>query len=174
MQVPANIYFVGLMGAGKTTIARQLAKRFRREFVDTDHEIERRTGVRVPVIFEIEGEHGFRDRESRLLAELAEQQGKVIATGGGIVIRESNRNLLRQSGLVVYLSADPELLYERTRRDGNRPLLKVDDPLQRLRQLHAERDPLYREVATVIVPTRQAGVASQLKRIEVELEKCAS
>ena len=173
MSPDANIYFVGLMGAGKTTVARQLAKRAQREFLDTDHEIERRTGVRVPVIFEIEGEQGFRDRETKLLTELSQQQGKVIATGGGIVVRAENRKLLRSSGVVVYLAAEPELLYERTRRDGNRPLLKVDDPLQRLRELYAERDPLYREVASVIVVTQQGSVAAQVKRIEAELAQCA-
>lgn len=170
MTTQRNIYLVGLMGAGKTTVARQLAKRLQRIFIDTDHEIEQRTGVRVPVIFEIEGEAGFRDRESRLLEELAEKNDLVVATGGGIVQRAENRELLARSGTVIYLCADPQMLYERTRKDANRPLLQVPDPLTKLKELHAQRDPLYREVADLVVESQRNSVINLVKRIEAELE----
>jgi shikimate kinase len=172
MSEQSNIYFVGLMGAGKTTVAKQLAKRLKRPFFDTDHEIEKKTGVRVPLIFEIEGEAGFRDRETRVLTELAQRPGQVIATGGGIVLREENRNTLTNSGLVVYLRADPEMLYERTRRDTNRPLLQVADPLGRLQALFLERDPLYRQVANLVIESHRGAVSVLVKKIELELSLC--
>ena len=139
------------MGAGKTTIGRSLAKRLDLNFVDTDKEIEARTGVSIPTIFEIEGEDGFRKRESQIIAELAEQKGLVIATGGGGVLRPENRENMRASGFVIYLNVHPQTLWERTRQDRNRPLLQVADPLLRLNQLFEIRDPLYREVANLVV-----------------------
>lgn len=151
--LPSNIFLVGLMGAGKSTVGRLLARRLGKRFVDTDHEIEKRNGVTIPVIFEIEGEAGFRKREQEVLADLAQEPDLVLSTGGGIVLRPENRGVLREQGFVVYLSARPELLAERTRHDKSRPLLNVADPLARLRELHAERDPLYREVAHAIVET---------------------
>jgi shikimate kinase len=169
MSEPRNIYLVGLMGAGKTTIAKQLAKRLKRPFFDTDHEIERRTGVKVPLIFEIEGEAGFRDRESRVLEELSQGVGQIIATGGGIVLREENRAILMRSGMVVYLRAEPEMLYERTRRDTNRPLLQVADPLARLQTLYRERDPLYSQVAMLVVECHRGAASTLVKKIESEL-----
>lgn len=165
----ANIYLVGLMGAGKTTVGRQLAKRLNRRFFDSDHEIELRTGVRVPVIFEIEGEAGFRRRESLMLAELSRESDAVVATGGGIVLAEENRRCLRDTGVVVYLSAPPSVLYERTRHDRNRPLLQVDDPLARLTELFHQRDPLYREVADIVIHARDGGAAALVQKIEQEL-----
>ncbi|MDR1996569.1 shikimate kinase [Azonexus sp.] len=146
-----NIYLVGLMGAGKTTVGKQLARRLGRQFIDSDHEIVARTGVAIPIIFEIEGEDGFRRREAQAIAELAELRGIVMATGGGVVLRPENRSRLRDTGWVVYLNVPPVILYERTRHDRNRPLLQVADPLARLEALHAERDPLYREVAHFVV-----------------------
>jgi shikimate kinase len=142
-----NIYLVGLMGAGKTTVGRQLARRLGRRFVDSDHEIVARTGVASPTIFEIEGEDGFRRREAQIIAELTGWRGIVMATGGGVVLRPENRSRLRGSGWVVYLNVPPAMLYQRTRHDRNRPLLQVADPLARLEALYAERDPLYREIA---------------------------
>lgn len=148
---PPNIYLVGLMGAGKTTVGRALARRIGYRFVDSDHEIEARTGVSIPTIFEIEGEAGFRRREALVIAELTRDHGQVIATGGGAVLLPENRERLRSGGFVAYLRVPPRVLHERTRQDRNRPLLRVADPLARLEALHAERDPLYREVADIIV-----------------------
>ncbi len=166
-----NIYLVGLMGAGKTTVGRQLAKRLHRQFLDSDHEIEARTGVRIPVIFEIEGEAGFRKRESQVLAELARESGLVLATGGGAVLAADNRRCMRESGLVVYLCAAPEVLFERTRHDRNRPLLQVDDPLAKLRELYAQRDPFYREVAHLVVEGSDGGACQLAQRIEREMRE---
>lgn len=169
-----NIVLVGLMGAGKTTIGRHLAKRCNRQFVDLDHEIEARTGVKIPLIFEIEGESGFRDRESRLLDEISHRTDLVIATGGGIVERPENREILKHAGIVVYLHVPPRLLYERTRHDTNRPLLQVADPLKRIEELFTRRDPLYREIADLVINGRGGSVASLVKQLEQELAKCAA
>lgn len=162
-------------GAGKTTVGRQLARRMQRCFVDADHEIEARTGVRIPVIFDIEGEQGFRDRESRVICELAEQSDQVIATGGGAVLRPENRAALRRGGTVIYLNAAPHLLYERTRLDPNRPLLQVEDPRQKLVDLFNQRDPLYREVADIVVNSLGGSIAQLVKQVEKQLQKqCAA
>jgi len=147
----SNIYLVGLMGAGKTTIGRQLARRLGRRFHDSDHEIVARTGVPIPTIFEIEGEEGFRRRESQAIAELTSGSDIVLATGGGVVLSPENRRRLHDTGWVVYLNVPPAMLFERTRNDRNRPLLRVEDPLGKLQELHALRDPLYRETAHLVV-----------------------
>lgn len=167
-----SIYFVGLMGAGKTTVGRNLARRRKADFIDLDHEIEARTGVRVPMIFEIEGEGGFRDRESRLLAEVASQNNLIVATGGGIVLKKENRELLKNSGTVIYLNVGPKVLYERTRRDNNRPLLQVADPLKKLEELYVLRDPLYREVADIVIDARPGAVSQLVTLVEKELARC--
>ena len=146
-----NIYLVGLMGAGKTTIGRSLAKRLGRKFVDTDKEIEAKTRVSIPAIFEIEGESGFRNRESQVISELTAQNGIVVATGGGAVLRMENRAMISTNGFVVYLCVQPQTLLERTRHDRNRPLLQVADPLRRLEELFVIRDPLYRNVADLVI-----------------------
>ncbi|MCF8199145.1 MAG: shikimate kinase [Sulfuritalea sp.] len=158
-------------GAGKTTVGRHLARRMARSFIDADHEIEARTGVRIPLIFDIEGEQGFRDRESKVVAELAGESNLVVATGGGVVLRPENRASLRKGGTVVYLHVLPNLLYERTRLDPNRPLLQVDDPKQKLDELFAERDPLYREVADVVVHSTGGSIIHLVKMVERELQK---
>jgi shikimate kinase len=158
MQHAGSIYLVGMMGAGKTTVGRTLARRLKLRFVDSDHEIEARCGVKIPVIFEIEGEAGFRARETQALAELARLDGIVLATGGGVVLLEENRSLLATRGTVVYLRATPEHLYERVRQDRNRPLLAGGDPLGRLRELYRERDPLYRAVADLVIDTGRQSV----------------
>jgi len=168
-QVPGNIYLVGLMGAGKTSVGRFLAKRLGKTFYDCDHEIEKRTGVKIPVIFEIEGEPGFRARESAVLRELTALEEIVLATGGGAVVNADNRHQLASNGTVVYLRASPSDLWQRTRNDRNRPLLQTADPRAKLEQLFAERDPLYREVAAVIVDTGNQSVRSLAHRLEQQL-----
>lgn len=164
-----NIYLVGLMGAGKTTVGRHLAKRLGRRFIDTDQEIEARTGVRIAVIFELEGEAGFREREAKLLAELACARGLVLATGGGAVLKPENRACMSASGLVVYINVAPKVLFERVRQDRNRPLLQVADPLAKLEALFAERDPLYREIAHVVVDAIPGGVGQLVAKVETEI-----
>ena len=162
-----NIYLVGLMGAGKTTVGRQLAKRLGRQFYDSDHEIVQRTGVPIPTIFEIEGEEGFRRREMQAIAELTASAEIVLATGGGVVLNPENRSRLHNTGWVVYLNVPPALLFERTRHDRNRPLLRVSDPLAKLEELHRQRDPLYRETAHTIVEGSQlvaSGIVQHLLR----------
>ena len=151
MNESKNISLVGLMGAGKTTVGRQLAKRLGRKFYDSDHEIVERTGVPIPTIFEIEGEDGFRRREMQTIQELTAESGVVVATGGGAVLRQENRLRLHETGWVVYLDVPPLQLYERTKHDRNRPLLQVEDPLGRLESLYTQRDPLYRETAHLVV-----------------------
>ena len=151
MNERSNIYLVGLMGAGKTTIGRQLARRLGRRFYDSDHEIVARTGVPIPTIFEIEGEEGFRRRESLAIVELTSGTDIVLATGGGVVLSPENRKRLHDTGWVVYLNVPPVMLFERTRHDRNRPLLRVENPLGKLEELHALRDPLYRETAHLVV-----------------------
>lgn len=164
-----NVFLVGLMGAGKTSVGRLLAQRLGMQFRDCDQEIEQATGVRIPVIFEIEGEAGFRARESRMLAELVKQRGIVLATGGGAVLSAANRRLLVENGIVVYLRASAEDLARRTRYDRNRPLLRTADPRATLEQLCAERDPLYRSVADIVVDTGHQSVAALAQRIEQKI-----
>lgn len=161
-----SIFLVGLMGAGKTSVGRMLARRLHKEFLDADAEVERATGVKIPVIFEIEGESGFRAREEKMIEQLTALKGIVLATGGGAVISPANRSLLKSRGRVIYLRAMPEDLWRRTRRDRGRPLLQTPDPLGKLRELHEQRDPLYREVADLIVDTGSQSVAHLTSRIQ--------
>lgn len=149
----SSIVLVGPMGAGKSTIGKVLAGLLHVPFFDSDRVIEERTGADIPWIFDMEGEEGFRLRESAVLADLLRQSSCVIATGGGIVMREDNRQLLKENGSVVYLTASTEQLVERTYKDKKRPLLQVDDPESKIRELIQLRDPLYREVSDVIVAT---------------------
>ena len=169
-----NIYLIGLMGAGKTSVGKLLARRLGKRFFDCDLELERATGVRVPVIFEIEGEPGFRLRESRMLAELTRDRDIVLATGGGAVLCPHNRALLARNGTVVYLRATPHDLWLRTRHDRNRPLLQTPDPLAKLAALYAERDPLYQDIADVIVDTGHQSVSSLVHRLEQKLAQFRS
>lgn len=169
LSIPGNVYLIGLMGAGKTSVGRVLAKRFRKAFYDSDQEIESRTGVRVPVIFEIEGEAGFRRREAAVLADLTSLNDIVLATGGGAVLDPVTRRLLNSTGTVIYLRAEPNDLWLRTRHDRNRPLLQGENPLKRLIELRDQRDPLYRETAHLIVDTGQQTIRSLIGRIERDL-----
>ncbi|HLT03553.1 MAG TPA: shikimate kinase AroK [Pseudomonas sp.] len=148
-----NLIIVGPMGAGKSTIGRLLAKEMRLDFKDSDKEIEVRSGANIPWIFDVEGEQGFRDREQAVLADLCREQGQVIATGGGAVMRPENRQALRAGGRVIYLHASVEQQLARTARDRNRPLLRTANPEKVLRELLAIRDPLYREIADLIIET---------------------
>lgn len=148
-----NIFLIGLMGAGKTTVGRQLARLLHKQFYDSDHEIEARTGVSIRTIFDIEGEVGFRKREEAIIAALVQQSNIVLATGGGAILSEATRRILKINGLVVYLYAHVEDLWARTRQDKSRPLLQTENPEGRLEALFAERDPLYQEVADVVINT---------------------
>jgi len=158
------------MGAGKTTVGRAVARRLGRQFYDSDHEIEARTGVRIPVIFEHEGEDGFRQRETQTIDELTQRSGIVLATGGGAVLRAENREYIKSRGTVVYLRANPHDLWLRTRRDKNRPLLQTADPRARLEQLYQERDGLYRECATFIIETGRPSVNALVNMVLMQLE----
>lgn len=155
-----NIFLVGLMGAGKTTVGKSLSRRLGKQFFDTDQEIERRTGVKVQIIFEIEGEAGFRAREAQMVEELAARVEIVLATGGGAVLQPENRKVLAENGFVIYLRANPRDLWARTRHDKSRPLLQTSNPLARLEELYEIRDPLYRECADLIVDTGKQRIAT--------------
>jgi shikimate kinase len=163
------IVLVGMMGAGKTTVGRDLARRLQMRFMDCDHEIEARTGVKIPTIFEIEGEEGFRSRESQTLDELTREQGVVLATGGGAVLRPANRALLRERGLVIYLDVPPQILWERTRHDRSRPLLQCDNPRARIEALYRERAPFYRDAAHLIIEGGRGNPGAMTRAIEKEL-----
>jgi len=151
MKSGENLFLVGPMGVGKTTIGRLLAKRLNKTFIDLDEEIEHRAGASIPWIFDVEGEDGFRRRESELLAECARGRDMVVSTGGGVVLREENRQVLKVSGVVVYLNASLEQLYQRTLKDKKRPLLQVPDRRRVIEDLKLARDPLYREVADLVL-----------------------
>jgi len=163
------LILIGMMGAGKTTIGRELAKRRGVRFVDCDHEIIARTGVTIPTIFEIEGEIGFRRRETQVIDELTRESDLIIATGGGAVLDEKNREMLMQRGIVIYLNVAPQILWERTRHDRNRPLLNVENPRARIEELYAIRDPLYRQVADIVVDGGRCNPNSMVRQIEKAL-----
>ena len=160
-----NLFLVGPMGAGKTTVGRELARHLHLEFQDSDHEIERRTGVSIPLIFELEGEAGFRAREKAVLAELVQHEHVVLATGGGVVLDPANRAGLATHGTVVYLRAPVEHLLRRIGRDNHRPLMRTENPRERLEQLIQERDPLYREIADLIIETHRRRTPSVVNEI---------
>lgn len=167
------VFLVGMMGAGKTTIGRSLARALGRDFIDLDHELEARCGVRVPVIFDIEGEAGFRRRESAALDECTQRRNTILATGGGAILAAENRRCLRQRGIVVYLRANVDELFRRTYRDRNncnRPLLATADPRGTLRDLVALREPLYREVADLVVETGTMPVRTLVKALLPQLQ----
>ena len=164
-----NIFLVGLMGAGKTTLGRIIAKKLGKRFIDTDHEIEARTGATIPLIFEIEGEEAFRRRETEVIRDLTAEDGIVLATGGGAVLAAENRALLRERGTVIYLRASINSILARTAHDKNRPLLQTADPRKKLEQLQQQREPLYREVAHMVVDTGRPNVQSMVQNILAQL-----
>jgi len=157
-------------GGGKSSVGRQLARVLRLRFVDADTAIERRIGVPIRAFFEREGEAAFRDIEQDALAAILDETGLVVATGGGVVLRESNRRVLRQNSTVVYLRSTPEELFRRVRHDRRRPLLQVADPLRKLRELYHERDPLYRRTAHFVIDTGRPSVSTLVSMILMQLE----
>jgi shikimate kinase/3-dehydroquinate synthase len=160
-----NIFLVGLMGAGKTTNGRLLARRLDMTFIDSDHEIEARTGATIPWIFEIEGEASFRRREADVIRELTAGSGIVLATGGGAVLDPTSRALLAERGTVIYLRASVSSILMRTAHDKNRPLLQTADPRKKLEDLTAQREPLYREIADMVIDTGRPNVQSMVQTI---------
>lgn len=173
MHSSQNIILVGLMGSGKTTIGRLLARRLERPFFDSDQEVEQRCGVRVRTIFDLEGEAGFRQREAATIADLVQRDGIVLATGGGAVLDPRNREAMKRGGWVVYLDVPVRVLYERTRNDANRPLLQVADPIAKLQGLREQRDPLYREIADFVLDGARHHSGNAVQRIIKEWESCA-
>lgn len=169
-----NIFLVGPMGAGKTSIGRQLAEALGMDFFDSDHEIEARSGATIPWIFDVEGEEGFRKREQTMIDELSQRQNIVLATGGGAVLSETSRNYLKTRGTVIYLSASIDLLLERTQRDRNRPLLQTENPRARLEELMQIREPLYREVADIVLETDDSSIRHTVNRIIKQLKNAPS
>ncbi|MFA5081207.1 MAG: shikimate kinase [Hydrogenophilaceae bacterium] len=165
-----NIFLIGLMGAGKTTIGRMLARHRGLDFLDSDHEIEARCGVSIPTIFEIEGEEGFRRREACMIDELSRRHGIVLGTGGGAVLNPLNRERLKARGVVIYLRCHPHELYQRTRHDRNRPLLQTEDPLARLQALYDQRHPLYMQTADIVLETGRQSVHCLVRKLEGVLE----
>ncbi|KPJ96190.1 MAG: shikimate kinase [Gammaproteobacteria bacterium SG8_15] len=165
--MPQNIIFVGPMGAGKTTIGRQIAKALDRDFYDSDKEIEKRTGATIPLIFELEKEEGFRVRESAMIKELLSRESNIVlATGGGAVLNEKNRKYMAKHGFVIYLCAPLEQLVRRTARDKNRPLLQTRNPKKTIEELLATRDPLYREVADIVFETDGFTVRQVVSKLQ--------
>ena len=165
-----HIALIGLPGSGKSTVGRQLARRLQVSFFDSDHAIEVQLGCSIREYFEREGEDRFRDAEETVIEQLTREQKGVLATGGGAVLRAANRQYLRERTQVVYLSSSPDELFRRLRHDVNRPLLQVADPLGRLRDLYAVRDPLYRETAHFIIETGRPSVATLVNMILMQLE----
>ena len=166
----STIILIGMMGAGKTTIGKSLANYLDKTFIDSDHEIQKRTGVKIPVIFEIEGEVGFRKREADMLRELLKINNIVLATGGGIIINEENRKLLKQKGTIIYLRATVNDLLHRTRHDKNRPLLQTTDLQVKLTELYDQRDPIYHELAHIVVESGNLSAHQMVKYLSQKLD----
>lgn len=165
MKTTENIFLIGLMGAGKSTIGKQLACNLGKDFRDSDSEIEKRTGVSIDVIFDIEGEQGFRRRETGMLKELVEKRGIVLATGGGAVLAPENRQLLSENGLVIYLRATAEHLAGRVRLDRRRPLLQSGDKLAKIRELLTQREPVYQQLADMVIETNNRSIPRVVRQI---------
>jgi len=160
-----SIFLIGPMGAGKTTMGRQLSRKLHMDFFDSDRVIEEHTGADIPLIFELEGEDGFRRREQEAIDELTQKSNIVLATGGGAILKAENREHLKSRGVVIYLHSDIKHLLERTQHDKNRPLLQTDDPGAKLRELMAMREPLYRETADIVINTGEQSIRSVINVI---------
>jgi shikimate kinase len=168
-----NIFLVGMMGSGKTTVGKILARQLGKAFVDCDEEIQRRTGVTISHIFDVEGETGFRQREAAVIRDLAQRNNIVLATGGGAILNEDNRTELSRNGIVIYLKSSVHDLWQRTRLDRSRPLLQTADPRKKLRELFEQRSPLYTEIADIVVHTGRQGAHSLVIKLRHELESLA-
>lgn len=164
MNPSSNLFLIGPMGAGKSTVGARLARALGMQFLDLDHFIEASAGATIPLLFELEGETGFRQRETRALDQASQRQGLVLATGGGSVLSAENRELLSQRGFVLYLEAAIEMQLERLSRDRSRPLLRTPDRAQRLRELAQTRNPLYRSIAELTIPADRAGPGRTMQR----------
>lgn len=164
-----NIFLIGPMGSGKTTIGRQLATHLHMQFYDADREIEKKTGVDIALIFEIEGEESFRRREVKIIEELACRDNIILATGGGVVIDAQNRAFLKKHGYIVYLESSPEKLFERTAKDKKRPLLNTEDRMVTIRELLEKRSPLYEEIADLIICTNNSPIKQIVNKISQQL-----
>jgi shikimate kinase len=165
-----KLALVGLPGSGKSTVGRQLARRLNLPFIDSDHVIEQQLGCSIREFFEREGETAFRDVEEAVIEQATQGETGVLATGGGAVLRPVNRQRLRDAGPVIYLRSTPEEVFRRVSQDSRRPLLQVEDPLRRLRDLFAERDPLYRETAHFVIETGRPSVGRLVQMIMMQLE----
>lgn len=172
-EATGNIFLVGLMGSGKTTVGRALAKKLNKRFFDSDHEIEARTGASIPLIFEIEGEASFRQREADMIRDLTAHDGIVLATGGGSILNPQSREYLKSRGLVIYLRAGVNSILQRTGHDKNRPLLQTADPRRRLEELSIQREPYYREVADIVIETGRPNVQYLVQSIVAHLDSLA-
>ena len=172
MNPSPNLFLIGPMGAGKSTVGRRIADHYRLPFIDMDEELERRTGVSVSLIFEVEGEPGFRTRETRLLAELAEMHGVVVATGGGVILAEENRLLMQRYGFVLYLPVSVSQQMTRLARDNRRPLLRAPDRRERLQQMAQIRTPLYESIADLALPADAGSVGRSAQRARQALDQC--
>lgn len=169
-----NIMLIGPMGAGKSSIGKRLARYLQKPFFDSDHVLEQRTGVTISTIFELEGEYGFRLRETKILRELVQRDDAVIATGGGIILPEENHKLLRKNNLVVYLTANVETQIKRTRKDKKRPLLKADNLHATLQALARKRNPLYEQLADITIDTDQQSLGKSTSQLIKKLESYRS
>lgn len=159
------------MGAGKTTIGRQLAKKLSLQFYDSDHEIEKRTGVKISLIFEIEGEEGFRRRETQVIRELSQMNNIVLSTGGGAVTQAENREVLNTNGYIIYLKSSPEMLFKRTADDKRRPLLQGDNRLEQIKKILSEREPVYIEMADEIINSEKMSIKQIIQKIFEQINK---
>jgi shikimate kinase len=166
-----NLILVGMPGSGKTTMGRALARHLNKVFMDSDEEITKRTGVTIPHIFDVEGEAGFRQRETDAIRDLSGRDNLVLATGGGAVLAEQNRELLRRNGIVIYLRANVHDLWQRTRHDSNRPLLQTGDPYAKLKELLQHRDPLYRQAADIVMHSGKQSAQTLMMQLAGEIEK---